>query len=407
MRKIYYFTKEQLEDLYVNQGLSLNKIAKRFGCHGVTILDNFKKFNIKRRPNNFNKIKISKEILEYLYWSKKLSLIQIAKQLGYTEITVLRRIREFGIKTRPVDYRKIDVPKEVLEDLYWKQNKKPREIAKMFGIKNERTIREKMEKFDIKRKTQSEAQTVKMKKPFTGDLAEKAYLLGLRAGDFYAKRNHLCIRIQTSTTHLAQIDLLRNALGHYSDICIYLQNGKFGKEWYIYADLHPTFEFFLEKPKEIPKWISENNNYFYNFLMAYADCEGCFRIAKSHNKGIRLFFQIDTGDLEVLKNIKNKLELENYHPFLYLKKKKGIPSKAHPEYISKLDIYRLVFNRKKEIISLIAILLPLSKHSEKIRKMNMILSSKYSNQEQCLPFWNNLIKEIKTEILKEQRCQNQ
>lgn len=400
MRKIYHFTKEQLENLYVKQGLSLNKIAKKIGCNSTTILNTMENFGIKRKPNNFNKINIPKETLKELYLDKKLSLNQIAKQLDLTQITVLRRLKEAGIERRPAYRKKIFVPKEVLTELYWNQKKKPKEIAKMFGIKDERTIRKKMERFGIKRRTQSEALTVKMKKPFTGDLSEKAYLLGLRAGDFYAKRNHLCIRIQTSTTHPAQVDLLRNALGHYAEICIYLQKGKFGNEWYIYADLHPTFDFLLEKPKEIPQWILENSHYFYNFLAAYSDCEGCYRIAKSDKNNIRFFFQIATGDLEILKGIKQKLEYFGYHPFLHLEKKKGLPGKKYPEYISKIDIYRFIFNRKAEVISLIELLLPLSKHSEKIRKINLILLNKDNTQEKCLPLWNNLIKEIKKEILK-------
>src|SRR3989338_1294275 len=113
--------------------------------------------------------------------------------------------------------KEIPVPKRELIDLYWNQNKKPREIAKQFGIKNERTIRRKMERYGIKRKTLSEAMTIKFKKPFSGDLAEKAYFLGLRAGDFHAKRVKKCIRIQTSTTHQAQVNLLKDAFENYGD----------------------------------------------------------------------------------------------------------------------------------------------------------------------------------------------
>ena len=84
--------------------------------------------------------------------------------------------------------KEIYIPKDMLADLYWNKCMKPKQIAALYGIKNERTVRKKMEKYGIKRKTVSEALTVKLKKPFSGDLAEKAFFLGLRAGDFYAKR---------------------------------------------------------------------------------------------------------------------------------------------------------------------------------------------------------------------------
>ena len=62
MKKGLKFTKEQLENLYLKQKLSITQIGKQFGCEGTNILYWLKKFGIKRRPAYFKKIDIPKEI---------------------------------------------------------------------------------------------------------------------------------------------------------------------------------------------------------------------------------------------------------------------------------------------------------------------------------------------------------
>ena len=155
-------------------------------------------------------LKFSEEQLKHLYHKQKLSLSEIGKIYDCNGTNIFYWLKKFNIKRRPLDYRSVNIPREVLEDLYWKKNISSTEIGKKFGI-NGRTIRKKLKKLGIPRKTLSQAGTKKFKAPFSGDLAEKAYFLGLRAGDFYAKRIKKCIRIQTTTTHQAQIDLLKDS----------------------------------------------------------------------------------------------------------------------------------------------------------------------------------------------------
>ena len=293
--------------------------------------------------------------------------------------------------------KEIVVPKEVLNDLYWNKNTKPREIAKLFGIKNERTVRKKMEKYGIRRKTLSEAMTIKFKKPFTGDLAEKAYFLGLRAGDFHAKLYHLCIRIQTSTTHPAQVNLLKNAFKKYGQLCTYLSKNKARQdEWFIYEDLHHSFDFLLKKPKTIPQWILEDENLFFIFLAAYMDCEGNWHLTKSHENLSRFTFRLRTGDKEILENIKEKLESIGYKTVFSLGHKKG---KIVGNGILRIDIYNLILNSKIQVIKLIEKLLPFSKHSEKIDKMEFMLRHQNSKYLELIGDWTTIKDGIRKEIL--------
>ncbi len=347
MKKGLKFTKEQLKRLYLTEGLSLSHIGNEFGCEATNIL----------------------------YWLKK-----------------------FNIKRRPAYRKKIHIPKDVLDDLYWNKGLRPREIAKKFSIKNEGTVRKKLKKYGIKRKTVSEALTTKFKAPFSGNLSEKAFLLGLRAGDFHTKWARKSVRVQTTTTHEAQIELLLISFEKYGETRKYLsRNSARADEWFIYTDLDSSFDFLLDKPQEIPSWIMENRGYFYNFLAAYCDCESNWHFAKNHENDWRFVFRLRTGDKKILEQIKNKFEEENLKPLFRLDVRKGIRPKWEKKF--NVSIYNITLNRKADIFYLIDKMLPLSKHSEKIRKMNFILKHKYKKWDEIEPLLKKLKKEIKKEIL--------
>lgn len=290
--------------------------------------------------------------------------------------------------------KEIPVPKEALIDLYWNKNTKPREIAMLFGIKNERTVRKKMEKYGIRRKSLSEANTINKKFSFSENHLEKAYLLGLRAGDFHAKWMRHTIRVQTSTTHPALFDVLCNSFENYGKPSRYLYNGPHGLEWFIYADLNSSFEFLINKPNEIPDWIIADNQLFFAFLAAYSDCEGNWHLTKSHEIHTRFTFRLRTSDKKILENIKSKLESLGYSPNLNIERAKGTIS-GYGVYSN--DFYSLIIGKKEEVIRLIQNLLPHSKHNERITKMNYILTNKYKNFANFIIGWDNLVSELKKE----------
>jgi hypothetical protein len=47
------------------------------------------------------------------------------------------------------------------------------------------------------------------KNSFSGDLKEKAYLLGLRTGDIHCRKNHNMIRVESATSHLSQLTMFQ------------------------------------------------------------------------------------------------------------------------------------------------------------------------------------------------------
>ncbi len=345
MKKGLKFTKEQLVECYVDKKMSLSEIGQKFGCNGSNIL----------------------------YWLKK-----------------------FNIERRPADYRKVAIPEELLYDLYHNQKMSSLKIAEKLGLVSGRTIRKKLRKFGIKMRSLSDASAKKYRKSFSGNLEEKAFLIGLRAGDFYARKKNHSVRVQTTTTHLAQIELLKRSLSDYGQICKYLSRNKArADEWFIYVDLDNSFEFLVEKPKEIPLWILEDEKLFFQFLAAYIDCEGCWRFLRSHKNSVRFVFSIDSGDKKILNQISEKLNSLGFSVYTYQSKTYNGPF-GKPN----IPIYRVNLNQKEHIISLIKILLPLSRHTEKIRKMNFIINHKDKSWNQTNKVWDKLREEIKKEILK-------
>jgi transposase len=125
-------SKEVLDDLYNRQGLSLAKIAKRLDCSPSAVHKWMKKYDLARRPQHgWNKTKseaaaqiaarhgVSKELLDDLYTQQGLTLKEIGAQLGVSDGTILywmkiydltRRDRSRAIRSHAIDEAAFDPP---------------------------------------------------------------------------------------------------------------------------------------------------------------------------------------------------------------------------------------------------------------------------------------------------------
>ena len=91
----YNITKEELVELYINQGLTQKQIADRYGCAISVLTKLFKKYKIKIRKKG-----VPSTTLEHLFTDKKLSVSEIASKLGYKESTILNRLKDMGLIER-------------------------------------------------------------------------------------------------------------------------------------------------------------------------------------------------------------------------------------------------------------------------------------------------------------------
>lgn len=334
-------------------------------------------------------------VLMELYWKESLSLNQIARKFGVSRPTVRYWMRKNKIQVRPpkLKYR---ISESLLENLYIKRKFSTLQIAKQLNIKSRETIRRKIIEFDFPRRTRMEAITKYAKTSFSSSLMEKAYIIGLRIGDLAVTKNHNQIRISTTTTHPAQIELIEKVFSKYSHIKVYdyLNNGR--KQYHVYCDVNQSFDFLLKKSEVIPEWIICNEDLFFSFLAGYSDAEGCWSITKNDIKSISFGFRLSTGDKNILIQIKNKLEELGFSVSFHLSKKVGDGSGFG---IRNKDIYVIQIHKRSNIIKLLEKLLPSTQHNKKIRKMSLIKEIEdYKSWNDVKDRVLNLRNEIKTEV---------
>jgi len=278
---------------------------------------------------------------------------------------------------------KMKITRKKLHHLYYLERKTTRQVAKELGI-GQTSVRRWMRHFGMIARNSSESRIKHPRKSLSKNNMEKAYLLGLCAGDVSAcKRTPFTVELTTSTTRPAMINLFYNVFGKYGHCIQWPRKSNISFQWALYCGLDKSFTFLLDKSLEVPK----ENNLFYSFLAGYTDAEGCWSITRSHDVRIFIRFLLTTGDLEILKKIKEKLENDGYNPRF-----RCIPVKN--KYKSKKlrrtkTLYELSLYRKEEVVSLAKKLLSFSKHEEKIDKIKLILRIKNKK------YWSEVESELK------------
>ena len=342
--------------MYVDKKLSTRAIARLFNCSQGVILRELKEHGIEIRCLN-KEIPICKEELNDLYVNKKLSTYKIAEIYNCDSKTIHRKLRRFDITTRPII--KILVPKDELYKLYHIQKWPLSKIAKKFSCSVE-PIFNRMREYKISSRTMSEAKTIYPKKDFSGDLIEKAYLIGFRLGDLNVFKDYHSVCIQSSTTIKEQLELIKSLFNKYTNVSINThKSGTFHAQF----RLNNSFEFLLPKKDMIEDWILANDKYFMAFLAGYTDAEGNIQTFKN-----RLRIRIRSCDKNLLYSAHQKLNEIGVHNTYRLELRAGIYKNKK---LNK-DFWSLSINRQEDIKKLTKLMLPHLKH-EKKRKI-LVLS---------------------------------
>ena len=125
--------KETLTRMYVGEGKTITDIGKEIGCDPGTVHRRLKEYDILRRTSGTRSSTImSKEALYRMHVSERKSATQIAKELNCTEVTVLKRLRKYGIPVRGKWLRSI-LTKGVLARMYVTERKTAAQIAHEFA----------------------------------------------------------------------------------------------------------------------------------------------------------------------------------------------------------------------------------------------------------------------------------
>lgn len=92
-------TKEDIIELYVNEGLTQQEIAAKFHIALLTLREKMLQYGIK--PNRYRSTpKLSRKELEELYVEKKMTLEEISKIKRTTASTISNYLKLYGIKAR-------------------------------------------------------------------------------------------------------------------------------------------------------------------------------------------------------------------------------------------------------------------------------------------------------------------
>lgn len=246
---------------------------------------------------------------------------------------------------------KINLKKDILNDLYWNKNLSPYKIGYIFGC-SFATVTNRFKEFGIPFKNHSMARQKYPKQNFSGDLCEKAYLLGFRIGDLNVYKtsegsNYTVVRCHTTSAD--QSNLITSLFERYGKVTI-SQSGQ------INCHLNDSFDFLLEKYGKFKEIRSKKE--FFSFVAGYLDAEGYFGI----NQG-KARLKVDSYDSQVLMWMS-----ENLKRFGIRNKLKVIGVCKTKRSFGK-ELWRINVNWADDLLHLIFCLRPYAKHKKRIHQM--------------------------------------
>jgi len=166
-KQLEKLSNSQLKEWYINEGLSSVEIAKIVNVWPQTVRDWLRKANIPIRSRNI--LKPSKEQLERWYISEGKSGRKIAKIVGVEKSTILRWLKEVGISPRNhreatlVSYGKSMPSAEQLYRWYVEEKKSAKQISKITNLGQE-TILKYLKNLGIKIRPARESTFIQYKK---------------------------------------------------------------------------------------------------------------------------------------------------------------------------------------------------------------------------------------------------
>jgi hypothetical protein len=198
------------------------------------------------------------EDLKRLYLDQKLSASKIASVYGLkyasaktAESTILYHLKKNGITRREAAHvRKVT---DATVDDWTVRYQKGESLKQIAGESmSPITVFNHLHKRGLQLRDKVDAQikavTKHKRTPFTGDMKEIAYLVGLTVGDLYVQRHGRAIRVRVATTHPRMAGLFRDLFSGYGHPHEYPRGDPVtGYEWSLDCDMDKSFEFLLDR----------------------------------------------------------------------------------------------------------------------------------------------------------------
>lgn len=147
-------TKDALNELYWNKDMNLYQIAELYQTSASVVLKVMEELGIPRRDSKYRSVfegKLTKEILNQLYWEEELTLKQIGDIYETNASTVLKYMELFEIPRRKVVSKLAELTKEELYHLHWEEKLTLKEIGARYNIVSTAVLKL-MKNFEIPRR---------------------------------------------------------------------------------------------------------------------------------------------------------------------------------------------------------------------------------------------------------------
>lgn len=402
--------------LYWGQGKTVREVAWSLGLSKSTVQHHLARF-AQLRPRSARWLSVDTAQLKKQLTTQEQVPLQLRQE--FQERRVIDRIvlqtrliaqmaRRASLDVEslaPVTETQCD-PAEIRR-LYWEARLSLSQIVQGTGL-SRRMIRRALLNFDAPSLLKVDSlRTGRMNHkywrcPFSGDGIERAYLLGYRAGDmnaFQASTNTVVARV--STTHQAMLEMFEKTFAPYGH-CEAAPRQVFltGYDWQIRATLDKSFSFLIAKPTHPPCETKQ----FYTFLAGFSDSDCNWSVHDSKGK-THYTFGITSANHELLAEVKIALGKEGYHTLLAITREKGTvkvmrgPKETRQITLTK-DTWALVINSKEEVMRLARMILPLSRHREKISRMCLVLDEKNEGWAIMAPKIDALRRDVKADTVK-------
>ena len=141
-------SKEDLVRMYEKEKLTASDIGRKFGCHPSIVWRRLKKYGIPRRNSGtISRTTITKETLQRMYVEERKSAAMIAREMGFSDVTVWNKLKEYGFEIRGRNLGNV-ITKGDLQRLYVDEGRILKDIAKIYKC-HEKTIDVYRRKFGI------------------------------------------------------------------------------------------------------------------------------------------------------------------------------------------------------------------------------------------------------------------
>ena len=261
----------------------------------------------------------------------------------------------------------LNIPEETLKELYLNRRLSSRKIAKLFNCAYS-TIDKKIHLAKLPIRTLAEAHVIYPKTNFSGNLIEKAYLIGFRIGDLRVRKfykNSETIKLDCGSTKEEQINLITSLFSSYGRVWTGRPNKRGAVQ--IECFLNQSFSFLLSK--EPKKWIFKIKKYFFAFLGGFTDAEGSIFISQNQAR-----YALGNYDVGLLQKI--KISLERYrikcHKITRSARQGLLASHG---YRYNHDYWTLGISRKLDMLKLLSLIGPHLKHKNRIEQMRIAIKN--------------------------------